>query len=349
MPARRGQWGPRGRAMAPSQGFAIRLGRLPGSPGAAGRPSLPRGALALGGLLLLLLPALLVPADARAAACCVSATSFGVGRLLIWEDFAVGLQLGHARLLGQWDPGGTLHRNPPGYSEGITHAQVWTILRLHQRVEAQGWLPVLVNDRWSAQTHQIAGGIGDAGAAARFLILAIGEFQGLPSLALTVGGFAPTGRRVEQTSPPLFAGTTGRGAWGGSLALESEYAPSPWFVRLEVGATAFLAFTRADTGQREQYGPSVRACLGSGRELVPGKLVAALALLGEMDARLKLDGVAIADSESRLVTLSASLAWRIDPHWTWVNVVSNSAWPHGFGKNLDARVDFTMGVRYGYF
>jgi hypothetical protein len=90
--------------------------------------------------------AALMVRDASAAACCVSATSFGVGRLLIWEDFAVGLQLGHARLLGQWDENGHLHLNPQGYSEGITHAQLWAIVRLHDRAELQGWLPALENE-----------------------------------------------------------------------------------------------------------------------------------------------------------------------------------------------------------
>jgi len=300
-------------------------------------------------VLVLALLVAAAPRSAKAAACCVSATSFGVGRLLIWEDFAVGLQLGHARVLGQWDPGGTLRWNPDDYSEGISHAQLWAIARLRERLELQGWLPVLINDRWSGATSQIAGGMGDVGAAIRWQILAIGEIHPLPSLALTVGGFAPTGHRIEQTSPPLFAGATGRGAWGGSLALESEYAPSPWFVRLEAGATGFLSFEREDTGRREQYGPLVRACLSGGREVVPGKVVVAAAALGEWQSPLRLEGESVPDSQSHLYSLAASISWRFDPHWTLLGVLSSSVWPQGFGANQDARIDFTAGVRYGYF
>jgi len=36
----------------------------------------------------------------------LAATSFGVGRLLIREQFATGLQVGHAWSLGQWDASG---------------------------------------------------------------------------------------------------------------------------------------------------------------------------------------------------------------------------------------------------
>jgi hypothetical protein len=286
---------------------------------------------------------------AHAAACCVSATSFGVGRLLIWEDFAVGLQLGHARLLGQWDADAHFRRNPSGYSEGITHTQAWAIVRLHERAELQGWVPALENDRWSAGTHQIAGGLGDAGLALRGQVLRIGEFHRLPSLAATLSGFAPTGRRVEETSPPLFAGTTGLGAWGGSLAIESEYAPSPWFVRLEAGITGFLAFRRSDTKQRQSYGRLLRATISSGREIVPGALVVAAALTGEHQSAISIDGQAIPDSQAHIFSVAASLAWRCDPHWTLVGSVLNTVWPNGLGKNRDGRIDFTMGVRYGHF
>jgi hypothetical protein len=289
------------------------------------------------------------PLPARAAPCCVSATSFGVGRLLIWEDFATGLQLSHARILGEWDQQSRLRRNPAEYSEGLSLAQPWAILRLHQRIELQGWVPILVNDRWSGDVHQVAGGVGDVGMASRFQVLGIGEYQGLPSFAVTVGGIAPAGRRVEQTSPPLFAGTTGRGTWGGSLAIETEVAHMPWFVRLEAALTAFAPFTRPDTHQRQQYGPLATASLSSGREIVPDRLVAALALIGEWQSRITLDDQPISQSQAHLYSLAASLSWRTSPHLTLVGVVTNSVWPDGFGMNRDARLGFTLGVRYGYF
>ena len=297
----------------------------------------------------LLLALLLLSRQARAAACCLSATSFGVGRLLVWEDFAIGLSLGHARVLGEWDAQGNLHFNPPGYSEGITRAQLWMILRLHERVQAQAWAPVLVNDRWSDDQHQIAGGLGDVGGAVRVELVPIGAFKNLPSLAMTLGGAFPTGERVEQTSPPLFAGATGLGACAGSVGLESEYAFLPWFVRLEFRLTGYLSFRRSDTGQREQYGPLVQTTLSAGREAFTNQIVIALALHGEWQDRVEFNGTSVPDSRARALSTGVSLSWRANPHWTLLATGSNAVWPSGVGMNRDARVGLDLGVRYGHF
>ena len=301
------------------------------------------------GCVALLAALALTPAPAFGAACCVSASSFGVGRLLIWEDFAAGLRVGHSRVLGQYAPDGSYRGNAAGYAEGITALDPWAIVRLHRRLQWQAWMPFVVNDRASDGRSQVAGGLGDAGTALRVEILSIGELLWVPAVALTVGVVAPTGRRVEQTRPPLFAGTTGRGAWGGFLALEAEYALLPWFVRVEGAATGFLPFTRSDTGQRERYGVQVQAAFSGGVEVMPDVLVAALALGTEWEDAFRLDGETVPGSSARALSLSASLSWRMEPHWTLVGNVVNTVWTDGVGANRDGRVGVVVGVRYGYF
>ena len=311
----------------------------------AARHALRRGsAAALAGAL-----ALLSARAAQAAACCISATSFGVGRLLIWEDAAAGLSVGHSRSLGQYDAGGRLRWNPSGYREGLTNLTAWGIVRVHKRVQVQAWVPVVLNDRASGDERQFAGGLGDVGLGARFEYLGIGELRRVPSFAVTLSVAAPTGRRVEQTSPPLFAGATGRGAWTGSVAVEAEYAFAPWFLRLDAGLSMFLPFTRSDTGQSQLYGPMFRASLSAGREVVPDLVVVALALSEEVEAPLRLDGAVVEGSLAHTPSVAASVSWRADPHVTLVATLNNGIFPSGFAANRDARLGFTLGVRYGHF
>lgn len=291
----------------------------------------------------------LLPAAASAAACCTSATSFGVGRLLVWEDFAAGVQLGHVRSLGAWDSRGALRLYGADFADGLTRVEPWAIVRLHERVQAQARVPVLVNDREVGAASQVAAGLGDLGAGVRVEALSIGQFTQLPSLAFTLGALAPTGRRAEQALPPLGAGTTGRGAWAVSLALESEWTQLPWFVRLDAGVTVSMPFRRADTGLEQLYGPLVQAALSGGRELVPDRLVGALALQAEYEAPLRTAGALVPASQAWALGLSASLSWRVEPHWTLVTSLTSSVWPTGAGMNRDARLGLAVGVRYGYF
>lgn len=283
------------------------------------------------------------------APCCVSATSFGIGRLLIWEDFAVGLQTGHSRVMGEWDRDAALRKNPRGYREGVSQVQPWAIVRLKERFELQGWLPFIVNDRWFTGTRQVAGGVGDAGLAGRYQLVDIGEFESMPSLALTLGVLAPTGRRVEETRPPLFAGATGRGAWGGFVAVETEYARIPWFVNLRAAGTLFAPFTRPDTGKTQRYGALMASTLAAGREIGSERVVTAVAVSAEWQDSIAIQGSEVPASQAHLYTLAASVSWRADPHLTLILGLSNSVWFDGFGKNRDARIGGTLGVRYGHF
>jgi len=185
--------------------------------------------------------------------------------------------------------------------------------------------------------------------ALRVEIISIGQFSGIPALALTAGMLAPSGRRVEQTGLPLFAGATGRGAWAGSLALEAEYAFLPWFVRLQAGVTLSAPFRRQDTAQSQQYGPAVQATLSTGRELVPDVLVLALAFGGEWENSIRLDGATVPRSKAYSLPLALSLAWRVRPHWTLTGSLVSTLWPNGGGMNRDGRIGLTLGARYGHF
>jgi hypothetical protein len=268
---------------------------------------------------------------------------------MVWEEFAVGMRIGYAHSFGQWDGGRNLRLNTHGYADGLTRMEPWSIVRLHESIQLQSWLPVLVNHRQAGSQTQTVGGVGDAGVAVRFEAISIGEYDSLPALAITLGSIFPTGRRPEETSPPLFAGTTGRGSWGGALGMELEYAPLPWFVRLDMGLTYFFPFQRPDTHVQQQYGVLTQLSLSTGMEIVPNRWVMAFAATGEWEGAIREKGAAISGSQSSLVDLALSLSWRFSPRWTWVATGNNTVWPIALGKNRDARVGTSLGIRYGYY
>lgn len=120
-------------------------------------------------------------------------------------------------------------------------------------------------------------------------------------------------------------------------------------MRVDAGATGYLPFRRADTGVRQRYGPVLQAALSTGRELLPDVLVAAVALTGEWETPITMDGATVPRSRAYSYALASSLAWRFDPRWTVVGNVTNTVWPDGAGMNRDARLGFTIGVRHGHF
>lgn len=300
-------------------------------------------------MLIALLATAATARSAQAAACCVSASAFGVGRLLVWEDFAVGLFVGHARSVGQWSSSRELRLYDGRFADGLTTFEPYAMVRVIERLQLSARVPLRINDRSSAGMYQVAGGFGDVQAGARVEALSPGQFRELPSLAFHALVTAPSGRRAEQVSGPLGAGVTGRGAWVLTFALETEYTWLPWYLRLDAAVSVPFGFRRSDTREWQLYGPLVSVMLSGGRELVPGKLVASLALQAEWEGPVRINGALVARSEAYAFTVAASLSWRVEPHWTLLGSISSSVWPGGFGANRDARVSFNLGGRYGYF
>ncbi len=293
------------------------------------------------------LAALLQAGAAQAAACCVSATSFGIGRLLPWEDAAAGVLISHGRSVGQLDEAGHFQRLPYGESYGISQVEPWVIARVHERAELQMWSPFLWEDRSSSDQHQFAGGLGDVGSALRMELTGVGEYDDVPALSATVGVVAPTGTRVEHTEAPLFAGTTGRGAWTGSASVAAEFAQSASFASVEAGLQISAPADRPGGTEQIQFGNRFNLGATAGHALLGHRLVLAVAATHTWARSTKVDGTDLAGSSARELVGSVSASWRLNSMLSWTNIVSNSTWPSGFARNQDGRVSFTTGIRIG--
>lgn len=302
------------------------------------------------GLALALVLVVSMPGAAHAAACCISATVSGVGRLLIWEQFAAGVQVGYAQGFGQWDTTGRWRAFDASYAEGEARADLWGLLRLSERAQVSARLPGLITLRRSGDTSGAGGGLGDSQLGLRYELVSIGQFLEIPAIALTASVIAPTGVRPESASPfPLGTGATGRGAWVAALALAVEQTFLPWYVRLDVAGTAALPFRREDLGADQTYGPGVQAALSVGRSMAADTITVGASLQFDWEGALRIGQSTLEGSGGYSLGLSGAVSWRFDPHWTVQAAVANGLYPSGFGANRMGRLSATAGVRYGFF
>ncbi len=121
-----------------------------------------------------------------------------IGRLLIWEEWAVGLTNSVAFGVGYWDDGGDWHAYGDSFSEHEWRPMLWSLVRLSERAQAHTKVPALLTHRGTTNVDGRGGGLADLQLGFRYEVVQIGEYLELPSLALTTSVLAPTGRSMDQ-------------------------------------------------------------------------------------------------------------------------------------------------------
>lgn len=286
---------------------------------------------------------------AHAAACCVSASVFGIGRLLPWEPAAFGLMSSYAKSTGRYDGEGVYQSFPAGYREAEWRTDVWGMARITEKWQAFGRVPWVVGLRSAEGMGDHSGsGFGDLVLGSRWDALLPGELARVPAIALTATVTTPTSRRAEQAKDLLAADATGRGAWVLGMAVAVEKAWMPWFARVEGGITLPLAFRREDTGESQRYGMGLQAGLSGGVELKPDKLVLALQLVADRESSTLVDGAAQPSTAALGGTASLALSYKLGMAWTLMANAATDALGAMLGaKNRPERWAGTVGLRFG--
>jgi hypothetical protein len=288
------------------------------------------------------------PRAARGAACCMSATAHGVGRLLNWEDAAVGLTTSMAFRLGAWSPDAEWESWGDDFAEQEWRTELWGLVGLSRRASLWLRVPWMVTHRRAGELDELGHGLADLSLGARYELLAIGEILQLPALALSAGVTVPTGRDTEGAAEVLGSDITGRGAWVFSFGLSVEKTKLPWFVRGDAGVTVPLPAERESLGRTQRYGPGVQLAFSAGWEVAMGLVLSGIARF-DWEGPIRLDGDAIDNSERYALGLGAALSWRWDPHWTLQLGADSHVFTSHLGDNQPGQVTTTLGVRYGFF
>lgn len=285
------------------------------------------------------------PLSARAAAWCLSTSTFGAGRLAIWEDAAVTLSGSWSGGAGRWDERGRfLAAEDYDESEGRIAASLQ--LRLASTLEAQLRAPWVLGSRRAGDLEERGNGAGDAGLSLRWEALPIGAIRELPGIAIVASVVAPTGRSVQESETVLGSDVTGRGAWVLSGGVSLERAHDPWFVRLD--GSLLVPLPSDAGGRRLQLGRGAEVLAGGGVEALGGVVIALESRLS-WEGPLSLDGVAVPDSRSFEIAAGPAASWRVTPHWTLQASAETGIFLDGAGANRTGRRSLSMGVRHAIF
>lgn len=310
----------------------------------------PSRGVALAGVLVAL--ASLPSRPARAASCCVSATAVGMGRLLAWERFAVGLQSALVSGLGYFDLDGRWRRASAGYRDYQWRSDVWGLVDLTHHLTLAVDLPLILNYRAAGDLGSgVGGGVGDLQAGLRWDVLPVGGYVGRPGFALSLAFTAPTGRATDTAigrGDVVGAGVTGRGAWVLSAGAVLEKAADTWFVRCGLTLNVPLPMTRADTGASQRFGPGLAALLVAGGRLVEDLTLSGLVRL-DWEHDVTLAGAAVPDSWVLDPGVGIALSWRVHPHVTLQASLDTNLFVDWLGHNAPGRVTAALGLRYGHF
>jgi len=285
------------------------------------------------------------PPEARAGACCVSASAVGVGRLLLWEQSAVGVRTSVGSRIGEWSTDGQWRADGSDYDALEWRSELWGHIRIVNQFSAVVRLPVLLTNTHANDLDVTGGGLSDLSVGLRYEPVLPGQYAGVPGIALFLGTTIPTGRAMHDADEP--ADVTSRGGWALTTGLSLERVILPWFIRADVSVVVPLAHT-AEANMSKRFGVGVTTSLISGWEVVPSVVLSVLGQVAWEDD-LHRNDVAVAGSNRLQPTVGLALSWRFLDHWTAQASVNTGIFADTIGINQVGQVTTTLGLRYGIF
>jgi hypothetical protein len=266
-------------------------------------------------------------AQLHAAACCTSATAFGTGRLLLWEKWAFGVRSQMNHELGFYDDRGRFEVTEPSVVDQQLRLDAYALYPTSEKGSVFVVVPWLFARMGRSDGISTGSNISDVQIGYRHQLIAIGEFEELPGIALTGAVLLPTGtpRLTGRDALILISGSSFEKTW------------MPFFAQLNLGAS--LVFNQIRSGRKtpDPIVPSFQVALAGGWE-VTNEWVTSLmcSFTYEMPSKWKTEG-----------GLAAS--YRINPNLTAQMNVASDLFLNGSGSNWPGNLSYGLGIRYGYF
>jgi hypothetical protein len=261
------------------------------------------------------------------------------GRLELHEDRLVGVQLKAAQVLGLYATNGAFTPPGAGEVEQDFEEDVFGAFRVLQRGQVALLVPFVETRRADPRDGaRFGGGIGDVNASVRYDFVQAGESLTVPGIAL-LGGFTfPTGKSVEQATPPLNVDSTGVGAFQANAALAIEQTFGSWLVN----ATGMVAARTPRFGQT--LAPQI-TLLAAGAYTFPNDMALALSVSYAFEGDATTSGGAdVPDSSKRLTVVTLSGLWPFADGWRLLGAAFVDPPLSGFGSNQSPSTGLTLTV-----
>jgi hypothetical protein len=134
---------------------------------------------------------ILVNLDLYSAACCTSAGAFGIGRLAIWEKFALGFNQSFGFESGYFDSQNSIYAASD--FNLLLKTNIWGMVGFKERFLFFLQQPLV------SYTSPWQSALGDLNVGLRYQALSIGEYQYIPALAFYLSSYLPSIYHLQDT------------------------------------------------------------------------------------------------------------------------------------------------------
>lgn len=252
--------------------------------------------------------------DAHAAACC--GESHGLGeRLSTTERAGVTSSFRFRERYGAWAPSGAYGALPEGDVDRELRADVGWLVRVSDEVQIGVSVPAIATWRSLGGHDASGGGIGDITALARWDILPVRGWKGLPGVALTFSATVPTGRGPQRAEDTLAADVTGLGTaeLRPGIAIEKNW-DAGWFAT--VIASVALRTGYEARGIEVDLAPRLSLVGIAGPTFESLGLSLGAGVVFETEGAPAIDGVTFDGSSRRRTALLALGGYDLTQRWT---------------------------------
>lgn len=192
------------------------------------------------GIALATVLAVLPARSAHAGACCGEVSAFG-DRLTSAEIAAGSVGFSVRPRFGSFDRESRFHSIFAGGTDITMEVDADTVVRVLDRLELGASASGVVNVRASGDLSAVGGGVGDARARARAILVRSADTRYWPGVSTVLGVVIPTGVPASRTTEDLAVDVTGQGSGEVVLGLSLEKLWEEVFFARVDGAVGFFA------------------------------------------------------------------------------------------------------------